>query len=135
MQPEQLCLVSQWMTKAEGDLLLARRAAEGEPPLFDGAVFHCQQAAEKSLKGFLAAHDRPLMRTHNLPELVLLCMEIEPEFESLRDAAIIPNSYATLFRYPGEEMTPPEEVAFEAIHLAHHVVAFVTGQLPDAHQH
>jgi HEPN domain-containing protein len=36
------------------------------PALFGAAVFHCQQAAEKALKGFLAWHDTPFRKTHDL---------------------------------------------------------------------
>ena len=39
------------------------------PPLPREALYHCQQAAEKALKGFLAFHDHPFRRTHDLREL------------------------------------------------------------------
>ena len=31
-----------WMIKAWRDLETARRAADGEPPFYDVAVYHCQ---------------------------------------------------------------------------------------------
>jgi len=43
---------------------------DGEPPLLDTAVYHCQQAAEKSLKAFLALNDVPIQRVHILGMLV-----------------------------------------------------------------
>ncbi len=42
-----------WMVKAWRDLETARRAGTGEPPFYDVAVYHCQQAAEKAVKAFL----------------------------------------------------------------------------------
>ncbi len=39
-----------WMVKAWCDLETARRAASGQPPFYDVAVYHCQQAAEKAVK-------------------------------------------------------------------------------------
>jgi hypothetical protein len=30
------------------------------PPIIEDMLFHCQQAAEKAMKGFLTAHDRVL---------------------------------------------------------------------------
>jgi hypothetical protein len=39
-----------WMVKGWRDLETARRAAGGEPPFYDIAVYHCQQAAEKAVK-------------------------------------------------------------------------------------
>ncbi|MEW6107540.1 MAG: HEPN domain-containing protein, partial [Bacillota bacterium] len=41
-------------------------ASEGP---YDTACFHCQQAAEKHLKAFLAYHERPIPHTHDLEEL------------------------------------------------------------------
>jgi HEPN domain-containing protein len=39
------------------------------PPFTADAVFRAQQAAEKTLKGFLAWHDVPFGKTHNLAAL------------------------------------------------------------------
>ena len=47
------------MEKARRDLASAIRLLDGEPPYLDTAVYHCQQAAEKALKGFLARRGRP----------------------------------------------------------------------------
>jgi len=35
-------------------------------PFLEDALFHCQQAVEKALKGFLTWHDRPFEKTHDL---------------------------------------------------------------------
>ena len=48
-----------WMVKAWRDQETARRAAGGEPPLYDIAVYHCQQAAERAVKAFLVHHGKP----------------------------------------------------------------------------
>jgi hypothetical protein len=37
-----------WMVKAWRDLETARRVAGSEPPFYDIAVYHCQQASEKA---------------------------------------------------------------------------------------
>ena len=42
---------------------------QAKPPLTADSVFHAQQAAEKSIKGFLSWHDRPFRKTHNLVEI------------------------------------------------------------------
>lgn len=130
MPPEGLHLVRQWLVKAHNDLLLARRAAEVEPPLFDGAVYHCQQAAEKALKAFLAFHEQPLMRTHNLPELLGHCMEIYPDLSTLREAAIVLNPYATQFRYPGDAIAPPQDAVSQALRLAGEVLETINNTIP-----
>jgi len=46
-----------WLAKAQEDLQAARRLLKPPRRLSNAASFHCQQAAEKALKGFLAWHD------------------------------------------------------------------------------
>lgn len=40
--------VRQWLIKADHDLRSAERLMEGDDPLLDTDVYHCQQAAEKA---------------------------------------------------------------------------------------
>lgn len=49
--------VQAWLLKAQRDLASAKRLADGDAPLLDTAIYHCQQAAEKAIKGFLVCHD------------------------------------------------------------------------------
>jgi hypothetical protein len=44
------------------------------PPLLGEVVFHCQQAAEKAMKGFLSWHDSPFGKTH---DLALIGLEVD----------------------------------------------------------
>jgi HEPN domain-containing protein len=46
-------LVREWLSIAQRDLVAARRLVTGNEPLWDTAVYHCQQAAEKAVKGYL----------------------------------------------------------------------------------
>lgn len=131
MPPEGADLVRQWLLKARSDLLLAQRAADGDPPLLDGAVYHCQQTAEKAFKAFLALQDQPLLRTHNLPELLAACIDIDPAFDALQDAAIVLNPYATQFRYPADEIAPPDDAVDEALQYAYEVLEFVNRIVPE----
>lgn len=55
-----------WFRKAGDDLRAASVDVEAEPPLLEDALFHCQQAVEKAMKGFLAWHDQPFGKTHSL---------------------------------------------------------------------
>src|SRR5438034_4171735 len=45
-----------WIVRAARDLRAAEHEFQAVPPLLDDIVFHCQQAAEKALKGFLTWH-------------------------------------------------------------------------------
>lgn len=83
MDEPKLREVRQWIAKAGRDLRSAKRLFSDTPPLLDTAAYHCQQAAEKALKAFLAMHDIPFQKTHLLAPLVLQCMQPDPGFRSL----------------------------------------------------
>lgn len=46
-------LVRAWLLRA--DLASARKLAAGADPLLDTAIYHCQQAAEKTLEALLVS--------------------------------------------------------------------------------
>lgn len=54
MQKAKVVLVKFWLRKAQRDLAVAQKLAADFP---DIAIYHCQQGAEKALKGFLILHD------------------------------------------------------------------------------
>jgi HEPN domain-containing protein len=56
LDPELVAETQAWFAKALNDLRAAEALAATSPPLFDEATFHCQQAAEKTPKGFLTWH-------------------------------------------------------------------------------
>jgi hypothetical protein len=85
------------------------------PPLLEDALFHCQQAAEKSMKGFLASHDRPFKKTHDLDELGRACESLDPSLIPLlmpaRDLTVfawevLVGNVSELFRKPGQNLNP-----------------------------
>ncbi|NLF15390.1 MAG: HEPN domain-containing protein, partial [Anaerolineaceae bacterium] len=55
-----------WLRKARSDLLSARILVEHSPLVLGPAAFHCQQAAEKTLKAFLISRSVPFERVHSL---------------------------------------------------------------------
>ncbi len=57
MADEKRKEIQAWLTKAAKDLRGAEVDLAANPPLVEDALFHCQQAAEKAMKGFLTAHD------------------------------------------------------------------------------
>ncbi len=73
MQPEKLAEVRSWLKKAANDLRGADIDLAASPPFIEDMLFHCQQAAEKSMQGFLTAHDRVFRKTHDLDELASAC--------------------------------------------------------------
>lgn len=77
MQPDKAATVRGWLSKAANDLRGARIDLEADPPLIEDALFHCQQAAEKSLKALLTSHDSSFKKTHDLDELGSACLALD----------------------------------------------------------
>jgi HEPN domain-containing protein len=125
-------LVHAWLIKARNDLRAARQIGAIPDSPLDAAIYHCQQAAEKAVKGFLAFHDHRLERSHDVERLVELSEAYEPSFSRWEDAAVTLTPYATAYRYPGESTTlEPSRVEFEeAVELAAGLFNFVASLLP-----
>ena len=121
-----------WMVKAWRDLETARRAADGKPPFYDVAVYHCQQSAEKAVKAFLVQHDKSYEKTHDIEVLVDLACEIDTSFSKLADAADVLTPYATRFRYPNSTFAvePKPGEYQEALQHAQTIFDFVVNLLP-----
>ena len=58
--------VSEWLQKAERDLLSAQILLEHDPPVLETTCFHCQQAVEKTLKAYLVWREVSFERVHSL---------------------------------------------------------------------
>jgi len=124
-------LVQGWLIKAQRDLATARKLADDPDPLLDTAIYHCQQAAEKAVKGFLAFHDQTVVKTHDVRFLINQALLIEPGFVDWLDAGECVTPYATAYRYP-DEVLEPEKAEFEtAQEAAVGLVAFVLSVLPE----
>ena len=121
-----------WMIKAWRDLETARRAATGQPPFYDVAVYHCQQAAEKAVKAFLVHHGQAYKKTHDIEVLVDLAAELDSSFSQLAEAADALTPYATRFRYPNATFAVEPEPAeyHEALQYGQAVFDFVLKLLP-----
>lgn len=65
MDEAKRSLVQAWLIKAQRDLASAQRLSVGDDPLLDTAAYHCQQAAEKAIKGFLVFSDVRVRKTHD----------------------------------------------------------------------
>jgi len=124
-------LVQGWLIKAQHDLATAYKLSQDPGPLLDTAIYHCQQAAEKAVKGFLAYHDQTVVKTHDVRFLVNQALAFEPGFGEWLDAAAYVTPYATAYRYP-DEVLEPEKGEFEtARDAAAGLVAFVLRVLPE----
>jgi HEPN domain-containing protein len=94
------------------------------------ACFHCQQAAEKALKGYLLYKEQDPPRIHNLVELCRLCREQDSSFETLLDTVVALNPYGVAARYPDEDVID-ETMTQTAIARAQAVYDFSLSKVPD----
>ncbi|MCX7050132.1 MAG: HEPN domain-containing protein [Candidatus Sumerlaeota bacterium] len=118
-------LVQSWLTKAAHDLAAAKSLAADEEPLLDVAIYHCQQAAEKSVKGLLVAGDICFGKTHDVKALIAQALPIAPELTPFLLTAGDLTNYATEFRYPGAKMAPEREEFMRALMDSEAIVSLV----------
>ena len=130
MDEEKIGLVKAWLLKAQHDLISVRKLVAGDDPIWDTAIYHCQQAAEKALKGFLVFHDIRFRKIHDLEKLIELCQGIDEQFTQWLYAADILTPYATASRYPDELFEPDQKQLEEAFELAQKIYNFVLAKLP-----
>ncbi len=77
------------------------------------ATFHCQQAAEKLLKGFLVRAGADFRKTHDLDALVQSVLVHFPSLEPLLTPMRTWTAWSVAYRYPGESGPQPEPSADE----------------------
>jgi HEPN domain-containing protein len=125
-------LTREWLTKALHDLQTARITASAADGPLDTAIYHCQQAAEKSLKGWLAASNIAGGKTHDLQQLIRQAANELPDFARFTRAAEILTPYVSAFRYPGltDQTMPTREAFEEALQHAQTLYDFVLNLVP-----
>lgn len=123
-------LVRSWLIKAHRDLLSAHELASAKMPLLDTAAYHCQQAAEKAVKGYLLFHDVRFEKSHDIVLLVWQAIDVDPSFSALIEIARLLTPLAVEFRYPGDFVEPEQEEFQEAYTAAQSLYAFVIEKLP-----
>jgi len=125
-------LTCEWLTKALHDLQAARIMANAPGGPLDTAIYHCQQAAEKAVKGWLAANSVPFEKTHDVRRLIGQAVAVQPEFKRFTGAAEVLTPYVSVFRYPGltDQTMPTREEFDEALQHAQAIYDFVLNLLP-----
>ena len=102
--------VKRWLRVAERDRKMVLACMSQDPPLLDGAAFHCQQAIEKLLKGLLTLAGKRGGKMDALDRLGAAAARSFPEAEELVAAAANWTDWAVVYRYPSGEAPPtPDE--------------------------
>jgi len=118
-----------WIDKARSDLLNADNNLAARRVPYDTVCFHCQQAAEKLLKGFLVARGREYPITHNLFVILEKVLECDPTADSLRETLALLNPYSVEVRYPGDAWMPTSDDASDARGAAQEVFDWFQSRL------
>jgi HEPN domain-containing protein len=96
--------VFEWLKFGDNDLKAAEHlAATLHPQPLEIICYHCQQAVEKYLKGYLvfSGTEEP-PKIHNLMALCALCSESDDRFDSIVAKCNALNAYGVQPRYPDE---------------------------------
>lgn len=119
-----------WIEQATDDLEAAETLLEREPPKSGAAAFHCQQAAEKDLKGLLVYHGQRPPHTHSLEALLDLCTQHEEALQELYDAVEPLTPFAVEVPYPDPGFTVSAEEAAAALRHARRIREAVHARFP-----
>lgn len=93
-------IAKEWLDMAESDLDSAIFLLNMKPQPLEIICYHCQQSAEKYLKGFIALNGGPLQKTHDLLLLNKECCIYEKKFMEIVDNCINLTDYGVQVRYP-----------------------------------
>ncbi len=131
MEEAKRQVIENWLRKALHDLKSAQKLADATDPYYDTAIYHCQQAAEKAIKGFLAYHDQEIAKTHDVEVLLSEAGKLNNSFAAYLNEATLLSPYATAYRYPEDQWNEPDlDEVTEAISAAQTLYNFVLSILP-----
>jgi HEPN domain-containing protein len=132
MADPTLELAQVWLLKAYSDLHTAIQIGGLPDGHLDAGIYHCQQAAEKALKGYLLFRGVTFEKMHDLRKLIKQVEPLESGFQQFREAAAALTPYIAAYRYPGEFATlePSREEFDEAVRQAQTIYDFVLNLLP-----
>src|SRR5258708_25647464 len=119
--------VERWLAVADRDRKAVLACMAPDPPLRDTAAFHCQQAREKLLKGFLILAGKRSRKTHSLTQLGAAAQASFPAIAELVAAAQGWTEWATAYRYPDED--GPPEADDSGIEAALDIIGRLTARL------
>ena len=92
----------EWLRKGDSGLRSAEILIKEEHPPTDTACFHCQQAVEKYLKGYLTLQKIDFFKSHDLDYLLKLCKDFNHKFADYEESALVLNKYGIEPRYPAD---------------------------------
>lgn len=115
----------EWFDKGDHDLsdaiLLFRHGG-----FADSVCYHCHQAVEKYLKGYLLLHTEFFIKIHDLPVLLDKCVETNPTMLTLLDEIKFLNQFYIESKYPMDPpVMPSRQEAKRAVEMAETIIKFI----------
>lgn len=89
-----------WIEYAENDYEAAKILSLQLMPKLEIICYHCQQCAEKMLKGYIASKNGKLQKTHDLVILCEACTNYDSDFEKIILHCSDLTIYSSEVRYP-----------------------------------
>ncbi len=122
-------LVQSWLLKAAHDLETAKIVASHLPDYDDVIAFHCQQAIEKALKGYLIFLDIEFKPVHDLGYLLNLASTKNDAIDIYFEEVDRISRYAVQIRYPDTILKLTRFQIQEAIEMADLICTLVNGKV------
>jgi HEPN domain-containing protein len=91
--------------------VLAQLASGSKTPVHDGVCFHCQQCAEKYLKGLMEELGLTVPKIHDLERLMNAVAHHHAIMRSFRRGLVFLSQFAVDPRYPGKRASNRQAVA------------------------
>ena len=126
MNEEIHSLVREWFKLANEDLKAAKKLFEEINHI---TCFHCQQSAEKYIKGLLVLLQIDFRKSHNLSYLLELLNKDIPE--DIMYAAEYLNEFAVEIRYPTNFSSISDKEAKEALNHATNIKEYIINLAKD----
>jgi len=126
---EKIDIVKSWIEKGDHDLGTAQVTFLYIPRYRDTIAFHCQQAVEKYLKGYLFLNNTDFKRTHNLNYLLSLVSQFDSVNDDLYDKVAELEDFSVEIRYPDTSIDLSDEDIHQALSIAREFRNYVLNKM------
>jgi len=117
--------LKQWLDLAQQNLGVAKFLAEKyHPTPIETICNNCQQSVEKDLKAYLFQNNVEFPFTHDLSELLAMCMDINSDFVKFAKQCTYLTKFGVMPRYPNELQLNNDD-ATSAVRFAEEIKEFV----------
>ena len=130
---DNLIQAQEWRRLAEMDFLSAEYLLDMHPIPLEIICYHCQQAAEKYLKGYLVLNGKNPPKTHDLDELCKSCTEILTIFTDIANHCSDLTAYGVQPRYPMDIKLDDQDTK-QALYSAKTIRGLIINLVPEIEQ-